>query len=126
MNFHADHGDLKATTLLVDTNRVLITGSGDVDLGTERLDLSLRGQPKSVRLVRLRSPIKIHGTLSHPQIGLQTANVVGQAGGAIALGTLLTPVAALLAFVDAGLAKNANCADLVAQTEQDKGLPPAK
>jgi uncharacterized protein involved in outer membrane biogenesis len=126
MNFHADHGDLKATTLLVDTNRVLITGSGDLNLDTEGLDMSLRGQPKGFRLVRLRSPIKIHGSLSHPQIGLQTANVVSQAGGAIALGTLLTPVAALLAFVDAGLAKNANCADLVAQTEHDKGLPAVK
>ncbi len=124
MSFHADHGDLKATTLLVDTNRVLITGNGDVDLGSEGLNLSLRGQPKSVRLVRLRSPIKIHGSLSHPQIGLQAGNLVGQVGGAIALGTLLTPVAALLAFVDAGLAKDANCAELVAQAEHDKDLPP--
>jgi AsmA family protein len=124
-NFRADNGDLKATTLLVDTTQVLITGGGDLNLGTEALDMSLRGQPKKIRLVRLRSPIKIHGSLSHPQIGLQTANVVGQAGGAIALGTLLTPVAALLAFVDPGLAKDANCAGLIGQVEQGKDLPAA-
>jgi AsmA family protein len=124
-NFRADDGDLKATTLLVDTTQVLITGSGDLNLGTEALDMSLRGQPKKIRLVRLRSPIKIHGSLSHPQIGLQTANVVGQAGGAIALGALLTPVAALLAFVDPGLAKDANCAGLIGQVEQGKDLPGA-
>jgi hypothetical protein len=41
------------------------------------------------------------------------------------LGTLLTPVAAVLAFVDGGLAKNANCAALIQQTEQSKGLPTA-
>jgi hypothetical protein len=52
--------------------------------------------------------------------------VVAQTGGAIALGVVLTPVASLLAFVDPGLAKDANCADLVAQTSQDKGLPAAK
>jgi len=37
------------------------------------------------------------------------------AGGAIALGVLLTPVAAMLAFVDPGLAKDADCATLLAQ-----------
>jgi uncharacterized protein involved in outer membrane biogenesis len=113
-------------TMVLDTNRVLITGGGGVDLATEALDLSLRGQPKGIRLVRLRSPIKIHGTLSHPQVGLETANVVGQAGAAVALGALLTPVASLLAFVDPGLAKDANCADLVSQAEQSKGLPTVK
>jgi uncharacterized protein involved in outer membrane biogenesis len=123
-NFQADDGDLKATTLIVDTSQVLITGGGTLDLKSEGLDMSLRGQPKGIRLVRLRSPIKIHGTLSHPEIGLQTGDLVGQAGGAIALGTLLTPVAALLAFVDPGLAKNADCAGLIGQVEQGKDLPP--
>jgi uncharacterized protein involved in outer membrane biogenesis len=109
--------------LLIDTSQVLITGGGALDLKTENLDMSLRGQPKGIRLVRLRSPINIRGTLSHPEIGLQTANLVGQAGGAIALGTLLTPVAALLAFVDPGLAKDANCAALIGHVEQGKELP---
>ena len=37
------------------------------------------------------------------------------AGGALALGVLLTPVAAMLAFVDPGLAKDADCTALLAQ-----------
>jgi len=126
MSFHADNGNLKATTLVVDTSRVLITGGGDLNLGTEDLDMSLRGQPKGIRLVRLRSPIKIHGSLSHPEIGLQPGNLIAQTGGAIALGALLTPVAALLAFVDPGLAKDVNCAELVAQAEAGKDLPQPK
>jgi uncharacterized protein involved in outer membrane biogenesis len=124
-SFHADNGDLKANTLLVDTTHVLITGGGDVNLRNEALNLSLRGQPKEVRLVRLRSPIKISGTLAHPDIGLDPAKALGQAGAAAVLGTLLTPVAAVLAFVDGGLAKDANCAALVSQAEQEKHLPPA-
>jgi uncharacterized protein involved in outer membrane biogenesis len=122
-NFRADNGDLKATTLVVDTSQVLITGGGDLNLRTEALDMSIRGQPKHIRLVRLRSPIEIHGSLLHPQVGLQAVSVLGQAGGAVALGTLLTPVAALLAFVDPGLAKNANCVALISQAEQDQSLP---
>jgi hypothetical protein len=65
--------------------------------------------------VRIRSPIDIHGTLAHPDIGLKPGPLVGQAGAAVALGTLLTPVAALLAFVDKGLAKDANCSAVIDQ-----------
>jgi AsmA family protein len=124
-SFHADHGDLKANTLVVDTTHVLVTGGGNVNLRDEALNLSLRGQPKEVRLVRLRSPIKVSGTLAHPDIGLQPGNALGQAGGAAALGALLTPVAAILAFVDRGLAKDANCTALIDQAAQGKQLPTA-
>jgi uncharacterized protein involved in outer membrane biogenesis len=122
-NFEANNGDLKATTLLIDTTNVLVTGQGQVDLKNETLDLSLRGQPKKVRILRLRTPITVRGTLLQPKIGLQPGKLAAQTGGAVALGTLLTPVAALLAFVDGGLAKDANCAALIGQAEQTKGLP---
>jgi len=39
---------------------------------------------------------------------------------------LLTPVAAVLAFVDGGLAKDANCPAIVSQAEEEKHLPPAR
>jgi hypothetical protein len=41
----------------------------------------------------------------------------GAAGGAIALGMLLTPIAAMLAFVDPGLAKDTDCGALLAEAE---------
>jgi AsmA family protein len=122
-NFKADNGDLQATTLLIDTTNVLVTGQGRIDLKDETLDLSLRGQPKKVRILRLRTPIMLRGTLLQPKIGVQAGKVAAQTGGAVALATLLTPVAALLAFVDGGLAKDANCAALVGQAEQTKNLP---
>ena len=122
-NFKADNGDLSATTFVLDTTNVLVTGQGRVDLRNETLDLSLRGEPKKARLLRLRTPILVRGTLLQPKIGVQPAKLAAQTGGAIALGTLLTPVAALLAFVDGGLAKDANCAALIGQAEQSKNLP---
>ena len=48
-----------ARSLVFDTQDVLITGKGNIDLGTEQLDLTLNGQPKKLRLVRVRSPIEI-------------------------------------------------------------------
>ncbi len=109
---------------MVDTTHVLITGSGRVDLKTEALDLSLRGQPKEVRLFRIRSPIKLRGTLLHPEVGVDAGKAIGQAGAAAAIGALLTPLAAILAFVDGGLAKDADCAALLAPVEQGQDLHP--
>jgi uncharacterized protein involved in outer membrane biogenesis len=122
-NFNAGGGDLKATTLVIDTTHVLVTGQGSISLRTEALDLSLRGQPKEARMLRLRTPITLRGSLLQPKIGVQSGKLAAQTGGAVALGVLLTPIAAVLAFVDGGLAKDANCAALIGQAEQGKNIP---
>jgi uncharacterized protein involved in outer membrane biogenesis len=120
-DFQAHDGHLNSQTVVMDTTNVLITGTGNIDLHTEKMDLSLKGDPKKLRLVRLRTPIALGGTLSKPSFGVKPEQAVAQAGAATALGTLLTPLAAALAFIDPGLAKNANCATLLAQA---KATPP--
>jgi uncharacterized protein involved in outer membrane biogenesis len=109
---------LDTTTVYVDTTNVLITGRGDINMHDEDIKLSLQGDPKHLRLVRLRSPITIGGTLDHPSIGLNPVKLAEQAGIAAALGTLLTPAAAALAFVDPGLAKNRDCSTVLAQAAE--------
>ncbi|HEY2779513.1 MAG TPA: AsmA family protein [Steroidobacteraceae bacterium] len=122
-NFKATDGDLKASTLVIDTTNVLVTGQGDINLKNEALDLSLQGKPKKARMLRLRTPITVRGTLLQPKIGVQPGKLAAQTGGAVALGTLLTPLAAVLAFVDGGLAKDANCSALIGEAEQGKNIP---
>jgi uncharacterized protein involved in outer membrane biogenesis len=90
---------------------------GDIDMRDEDIKLSLQGDPKHLRLIRLRSPITVGGTLLHPTIGLNAGKLAEQAGIAAALGTLLTPAAAALAFVDPGLAKNKDCTTVLAQAQ---------
>lgn len=68
--FEARNGTLTAQTLLVDTAPVLINGQGVVNLAEESLDLKLQGHPKGLRLLRLRSPLLVRGTLAHPKIGI--------------------------------------------------------
>jgi hypothetical protein len=114
-SFHAENGDLKANGLLFDTTHVLVTGGGSINLQDEALAVSLQGKPISV--VRLRSPIEVKGTLAHPSVGLEPGHLAAQAGAAAVLGTVLTPAAAILAFVDGGLAKDANCSAVISQGE---------
>ena len=75
--------------------------------------------------MRLRSPVVIHGTLAHPSIGVQAGAGLGQAAAAVALGVVLTPLAAVLAFVDPGLAKDADCAALLTDAQPSAGAKPA-
>jgi uncharacterized protein involved in outer membrane biogenesis len=122
-NFKASGGELKASTFVLDTTNVLVTGQGDINLKDETLDLSLQGKPKKARMLRLRTPITVRGTLLQPKIGVEPGRLAAQTGGAVALGALLTPVAAVLAFVDGGLAKDANCSALIGEAKQDNNLP---
>jgi AsmA family protein len=122
-NFEVTDGDMKAKNIVIDTDSVLITGSGDIKLKSEQLNLAIKGQPKKLRILRLRSPILITGDLKKPKVGVDVPKSVLQAGVATAIGTLLTPLAAVLAFVDPGLAKNADCAALLAPAEHKVEAP---
>ena len=123
--FDIAQGTASAQNIVVDTQDVVITGHGKVNLGTEALDLSIRGQPKKIHLVRVRAPIDIRGQLIKPSFALDSANLAKQSGVAVALGTLLTPVAAILAFVDPGLAKDQDCGQLLAQSPTPAAMSPA-
>jgi hypothetical protein len=113
-SLEAEGGRLSAQTLVIDTDPVLISGEGTIDLDSETLDLRFQGRPKHPRL-RVRAPVLVRGPLRHPSFSIDPKKPAAQAGSAIALGVLLTPVAAMLAFVDPGLAKDADCAALLAQ-----------
>ena len=101
---------------------MLITGRGTVNLGDEKLDLSLQGDPKKFRFGRLRTPIDLHGTLLHPAVGVKAGKLAEQGAVAAALGVLLTPVASALAFIDPGLAKDKDCSSVFSQA--DAGIQP--
>jgi AsmA family protein len=125
VSFQVHAGTATSDSLIIDTDPVLITGKGDIHLDAESLDLAIRGRPKSWRLVRLRSPVMVRGTLKHPSVGIDARNSMVQVGEAVALGVALTPLAAVLAFIDPGLAKDADCAALLAAAKSDDGPPAA-
>jgi hypothetical protein len=105
--------------MVIDTSNVLITGSGQVELGDEKLDLKIQGRPKKIRLVRLKTPIKVEGHLLQPKFALSAGQLAKQGGIAAVLGTVITPLAAVFAFVDPGLAKDQDCAQLIEAYNQN-------
>jgi uncharacterized protein involved in outer membrane biogenesis len=104
VHFQARAGTLTAATLVLDTDPMVITGRGSIQLGTEQLDLQLQGQPKHVRLLRLQAPVSIHGMLKHPAVGVQKAD-------------------RKFKLVDLGHGRDVDCSALLAEVKADSGYP---
>jgi len=114
VSFDAHQGVLTSRTLVVDTDKALITGSGTLNAASQAVDFTLHGRPKHPNL-KLHSALSVRGTLAHPELRLNTPALLGQSAAAAALGVVLTPLAAVLAFVSPGLAHDADCAALLEQ-----------
>jgi uncharacterized protein involved in outer membrane biogenesis len=112
-DFQARDGVLTADRIVLDSDVVQVNGSGEVNLRDETLNLRLAGKPKKVSIVRLNAPITLAGPLDAPKIGVDVVHAIPQAAGAVALGVVAAPLAALLPFVEPGLVKNADCQALV-------------
>jgi len=121
-SFETKGGIMTADDIVVDTGPVLIKGHGTINLDTERMDMRLRGHDKKFRFVRVLLPIKATGSLYAPKLGVEPGAAIAQGGIGAALGAMLSPLAAVLPFVDPGLAKDANCSALLAEAGR-QGAP---
>lgn len=111
-DFNVSKGTMTARHFVFDTDPVLVTGKGTIALDDESMNLELQGHPKKFQLIRVRAPITLTGPVNDPQIGVAASKAIPQGGLAVALG-FLSPLAAIIPFVDPGLAKDANCAALI-------------
>jgi uncharacterized protein involved in outer membrane biogenesis len=122
-SFEVHDGTMNTQSMVIDSDPVLITGTGQIHLESEALELAIRGQPKHLRLLRFHAPVMIRGTLAHPAFGIDAHGALPQTGAAVALGIVLAPLTAVLGFVDPRLAKDADCAALLAEGKTD-GVSP--
>lgn len=91
---------LFSTRLFVfDTQDALINIKGTVNFANEKLDLDVIPHTKGIRLFTLRSPLYVHGTFKQPDVGVHTGPLIARGAGALALGVVATPAAALLALI---------------------------
>lgn len=121
-HFDTRNGMMTADNIVFDTGPVLVSGKGTVNLATERMDFRLRGHDKKFRLVRVLLPVTVKGPLMAPKLGVEPGAALAQGGAAVTVGSLLSPLAAILPFIDPGLAKDANCGGLLAEAKA-QGVP---
>jgi uncharacterized protein involved in outer membrane biogenesis len=112
-DFALEHGVLRSRAIVLDTGEALITGTGTVDLRSEKLDLQIRTTPQHFTIGSLAGPINVGGTFKHPSI-LPGAETFARGGLAAGLGVLFPPLAAL-PTIQFGANDHQSCDRLLAQ-----------
>jgi AsmA family protein len=120
--FNAVEGDFKVKALVLDTAKVHMTGSGNVDFSDESLHLRLVSQSKGFSLASLRGPIGVTGSFMTPVLRPELQGATLRGGLAVALGVVTGGVGALIPLLDFGTKKDSNCAALMRQARQETGV----
>jgi len=107
-DFGVRDGLMTSRALAVDTTDTIVIGEGTVSLRDESLDLLLRPRPKDKSILVLRSPLRIGGTFKDPSFRPDFKALGLRGAVALALGSIAPP-AALLATIETGPGKDANC-----------------
>jgi AsmA family protein len=92
-DFEIHSGVMQPKRFFIDSEPVFITGEGRVLLDPETLGLKLHGEPKRLRILRIKAPVLVQGTLLQPKFSVGVA----ESG---------------LRLVDRGTPHNADCAEL--------------
>jgi AsmA family protein len=111
-----------------DTGDAVINMDGTVNLATERLDLDVQPHTRGLRILSLRSPLYVRGTLKNPDVGVQKGPLLLRGAGAAALATVAAPAAALLALIAPSHDKDENntCQVVLDQMRQSGTMPSAE
>ncbi len=110
--FDVKEGIMNVDALIFDTEVTTIVGTGSIDLGQEKLDLTLNQKTKNTSPVALRSPIHVRGNFARPDVGVDKGRVAARALGALTLG-VVSPLLVLIPLVDAGPGSDSDCRKLV-------------
>lgn len=121
-NFKAVDGDFKVESLVLDTPKVNMIGSGDVNFTDESLHLRLVSQLKGFSLASLRGPIAITGSFKTPVVRPEMGPVIARGGLAVGLGLATAGIGALLPLLEFGSDKGSNCTTLISQAKADAGV----
>lgn len=107
-DFKVADGLMTANALAFDTTDTIIVGEGTISLKDETLQLRLRPRPKDRSFLVLRSPLIAEGTFKHPRFHPDYARVGLRGAIALVLANIAPP-AALLATIELGPGKDADC-----------------
>jgi hypothetical protein len=119
-------GIAAADPILIDTTKNVIGGRGSFSFKDESLNLTIKADAKKFSLLSAQSPIGVEGYFAAPKVDPISPELLARAGVGLGL-ALVSPLAAVLAFVDPGDAEPTRCGPVLAgagasaQREQDGG-----
>ena len=117
-DFTAKNGVLRANLFVFDTDNALIDIEGSIRLDDERVALILHPHTKGLRVLSLRSPLHVDGNFQKVAISVDKKTLLVHLGGAIGLGLVAAPLAALAPLIAPSGNEQKSCAPLLAQIKQ--------
>jgi uncharacterized protein involved in outer membrane biogenesis len=111
----AKDGVWRPRLFFVDAETMRIDVEGSIDLKDETLDLEMHPHSKGIRVLSLRSPLYLRGTLKHPDAGVEKGPLLARGVGAAVLGVVAAPAAALAALVAPSHDNDNACTGVLAQ-----------
>lgn len=128
IGFTVRNGIAAADPILIDTQKNVMLGRGGFSFRNEAIDLAFRADSKKFSLFSGQSPVGIGGYFARPSIDVISPELLARAGAGLGLGVLASPFASVIAFVDIGDAKAADCGPVLAGAaahaqRTDKGKP---
>jgi len=121
----AKDGLFDVRLFVFDTGDAVVNMDGTVNLANERLDLEVQPHTRGLRILSLRSPLYVRGTLKNPDVGVQKGPLLLRSAGAAALATVAAPAAALLALIAPSHDRDATntCQVVLEQMRQSGTMP---
>lgn len=120
-----ENGLYTSRLFVLDTEDAVIDVTGTINFADEHLNLDVTPHTKGLRIVSLRSPLYVKGTLKDPDVGVHPGPLILRGGGAVALAVVAAPVAALLAvIVPSRDSKSANTCQQVLTSLRSEKPPP--
>ncbi|MGZ5008673.1 MAG: AsmA family protein [Methylobacter sp.] len=120
-DFKVDNGLLNSEIFVFDTTDSNINGRARINLKDETIDAKVESHPKDFSIGSARTPITVSGSLKKPVFGLDPKELAARTASAVVLGTFLTPVAAIIPFIELGLGKDSDCRGLIEQARSHSG-----
>ncbi|ASL25042.1 AsmA family protein [Azotobacter chroococcum] len=98
-----------------DTENAVVTIDGSVNFKSEALDIDIVPKSKGVRIISLRSPLYVRGTFKNPDPGVHAEGLIARGAGMVALGSVVAPVAGLLALIAPSAEQPNRCRPMLEQ-----------
>lgn len=95
----AKDGVWRPRLFFIDADTMRIDVDGSIDLKNEKLDLVMHPHSKGIRILSLRSPLYLRGTLEQPEAGVEKGPLLARGVGATVLAVVAAPAAALAAMI---------------------------
>lgn len=111
-------GEVTPQVAVLDTKDTTLTVGGSLSLAEENLALILNASPHDFSPLALRGPVRVNGPFSAPQVKIDAKRAGLKVAAAAALGTVLTPLAAVLPLLDFGEADREVCGKALSEIQR--------